>query len=234
MKNRNLATLLCAGLCASASAQVGTGTWTWEVSADGGESWASGLVVVPQDQQEVRIRGVAAWSTDAGTWGFAGTRFDFVWETPGDGDAVTLMRRIPPFNGFGQTLAATRFGSIIKIDDSRDTLPPGEGDRGVAPGQLAPAFGNPDTSNPIAVVEFRFALDGTPGDREVTSLFMAPTGGNTVDRVYRVYTTREGMQNIPLVSIHNATVRVVPSPAAACTLLATALLARRRTRAGQS
>lgn len=222
---------LIVGVAAGAAqAQVGTGTWTWEVSADGGESWASGLVVVPLEQEEIRVRAVAAWSTDAGTWGFAGAFFDFVWETPGDGDAVTFMRRIPPFNTFGQTLAATRFGSIIKIDDSRDTLPPGVGDRGVGAGQLAPAFGNPDTSNPVALVEFRFALDGTPGDREISSLFIAPTGGNTIDRVYRVYTTREGMQNMPLVSIHNATVRVIPSPAAAPVLFAAGLLARRRPR----
>ena len=235
MKNRNMALVACAGLCASAWAQIGTGTWKWEVSADGGATWGSGLVEVPPDQQDVRVRAVAAWSADAGGW-YARAHFDIVWDSrAGDADLVTYIERYRPFEGFAQNLEWRRFGAVIKIDDRRDTLPPGEGEFGVYSAQLPPGFGIPSTANPAALMEFRIALDVTPGDRVVSSIFLPVLPhGNTTDRVFAVYTTREGLTNFPLITIHNATVRVVPSPGGACTLLATALLTRRRTRTRQS
>ena len=233
MKNRNLAIVACAGLCASAWAQIGTGTWTWEVSADGGATWATGLVEVPPEQQEVRVRAVAAWTSDAGGW-FGLARVDALWasiDNAGLADSVTSIERYRPFTFSAQTLVATRFGHVIKIDDIRDTLPPGEGDRTILPGQGIPQWGGSTTANPAALFEFRIALDGSPGDRLASGAFRPPnSNGNSIDRIFTVYADNNGLTNLPLVTVSNATVRVVPSPGGAAFAIGAALWAARRRR----
>lgn len=233
MLSRKVAVLACVGACSAVWAQVGTGTWTWEVSADGGKTWAGGLVEVPLEQQEVRVRAVAAWSADAGGW-FAAGKPDATWTSIGSaglGDTVSHIERYRPFGASAQNLTATRFGSVIKVDDARDTLPPGEGSLSVWASQLPPGFGMASTANPAALFEFRIALDGTPGDREASGIFLAvSSGGNTTDRLFAVYTTSSGLTNFPLTTMHNATVRVVPAPASPALLGAAVLLATRRRR----
>lgn len=172
-------------------------------------------------QAFVLLRARASWSSDGNMFMFAGAQFDAVVFGAGDGDYVANpIRPFPLTAGSNQTLAVTRFGNQIKVDDIRDTLPPGEGTRGVFPGQLVGGFGdhnNPD--NPITVFVMTLALDGTPGDRDIRALFIAPTGWNSVDRFMRIYTSFTGAQNIPLSTNSGATVRVIPAPWSGAALL---------------
>ena len=198
-----------------ASAQIGTGSFWIELSADDGQTWHAGTLEVAYTQHQVRVRTVAGWSADAGRW-FAGARYDLVWRAVSGGsiDSYAFGVRGEYFRLATQTIAATRFGPAIKVDDQRDTLPPGQGTYGINSGQVVPGFGvNTTDANPTALAEFGFNLDGTPGDREVTCLFLAPPFGNPIDRVFTVYTTSNGQQNAPLTTFTGATLRVLPCPA---------------------
>lgn len=225
-----LALLAAAGAASAALGQVGTGLFEWQVSADGGLTWNPGLTEVLPTQDFVLLRARASWSSDGGMYMFAGAQFDAVVSTPGEGDFVANPLRPYPVNSTNQTLVVTRFGNQIKVDDSRDTLPPGEGNRGVFPSQLVDAFGGPyNRDNPITIFLMTLVLDGTPGDRDIRALFVAPTGGNTVDRFMRIYTSELGAQNSPLSTHAGATVRVVPAPGALIFgVLAASSLRRRR------
>lgn len=199
--------------------QVGSGTFAIELSADGGETWRSGLTEVEPGPRTVLGRVAVQWTADAG-YCFAASQFDIGIAFPtGAEDAVTNAIR-PFFFGRGsvQTIVATRFGSTIKIDDVRDTLPFGAGTRGVFPGQLPEAFAGwppPTRENPAHVFTFNLNLDGTPGDRFVSAAFVPASNGALV----RIYTTVTGAQNSlgigpgmgPL-EIHFASIRVVPAP----------------------
>jgi hypothetical protein len=195
-------------------AQLGTANFVFKVSADEGQTWQTGVVEVANSQRRIRVRPVASWSTDAGRW-FAGARYDIVWRNMSNGldDIYVLGARATGFRLATQTMVSSRFGSSIKVDDSRDTLPPGQGTFGVNSSQGAPAFGFGDESNPAVLAEFWFDLDGTPGDREVTALFLPPPNGNTSDRFMSIYTTYDGSQNKPLSTFSPAIVRVLPCPA---------------------
>lgn len=232
---RMMVLVAVAGLASGATAQLGTGLIEWQVSADGGAAWASGLTEVPPEQGSVLVRARASWSIDGGMYAFAGSQFDVVVKGAAPGDEVTNARRSWPFtSGSIQTIVVQRFGDVLKVDDARDTLPPGEGPRGVFPGQLVPQFGtNFTTANPATIFEFTLQLDGSEGDRDLWSLYIAPPGGNTIDRVMRIYTSASGAQNTPSTTTRGVTIRVIPAPWAGTALLAAwgAMAPRRRSRA---
>lgn len=230
-----LLSLLAGQWCAEAHAQLGVGMLRWQVSTDGGGTWEGGLTEVPPEQGSVQVRLLASWSSDGGMYAFAGCQFDAVVrgiDGAGPLDTVVNARRTPPMtSGSAQTIAVTRFGSQIKIDDLRDTLPPGEGPRGVFPGQIVEQFGPPpgwSRDNPVSIFEYTLVLDGSEGDRDLWLLYIAPSGGNTIDRVMRIYTSSSGAQNTPSTMTRGATVRVIPAPGALLLLAMGALGARRR------
>lgn len=213
------------------STYVGTASFVWELSADRGTTWTTGLLEVPQNQSRVDARVRVSWSADAGTW-FNATGFDAVWSGDagaGPTDSLITAQKEPDFEGAAQNLAATRFGTLLKIDDSRDTLPPGEGQRAILVGQVAPTLGGDNSDNPAQLLRFSFQLDGSLGTRTILALPIALTGGNSTDRFVRIFTTFNGAGNFPLVTQFPATLRVIPGPASLTSIVIVALpLARRR------
>lgn len=232
MKRSVFAFVAVAGLAAAANAQVGTGLVVYEVSDDGGATWNGGLTETVASSVLVRIR--ASWSDDAGMYAFAGAQFDVVVtgvSGAGAADNASNFARISNGVSSAQTIVATRFGNQLKIDDARDTLGPGLGTRGVFPGQLVEQFAgtNFTSANPATIFTFQLNLDGSIGDRELSSLYIAPPGGNTIDRVMRIYTSSSGAQNMPSTTTRGATVRVIPAPGALALMgLGGLAIARRR------
>jgi hypothetical protein len=223
--------LAVAGLAFTAHAQTYLGALTWE--ADDGTGWTAGRLVTGADS--VRVRLLAAWDPPNPAYAFAGCQFDAV-VTTAHADIVSDAAR--PFfmsRGSTQTLAITRFGNDIKIDDRRDTMPPGLGTRGVFPGQLVEQFAGwppPTHENPVSLFEFTLTFDGVAGSRFINSLYIAPSGGNTTDHVMRIYTTTAGAQMNPSTTTFPLEIVIVPAPGGiALALVAAAGLARRRRRA---
>lgn len=227
----------------SASAQVGSGSLTWEASADGGGTWARDISVEP-GARSVLVRCVAAWSDDGGMYAFAGAQFDAIVGTQGPRqDTASGFVRISNGVSSFQNIVATRFGEQLKIDDERDTLGPGMGNRGVFPGQLAQQWAgtNFTTANPVPIFTFELHLDGTPGDRSIFMRFpWGPMG--MPEASMRIYTTPVGGQNLlrcegstewncQQLSVRNAVVRVVPGPGAAGVMAVGLIGLRRRVRA---
>jgi hypothetical protein len=219
--------LLNVPLSASAQSFIGTGFFEWQISADGGQTWQAGDVVVSTSQQFVSVRAFVGWSSDAG-FAFASAQFDVTVRGSNSVDAADVVVT----SAMSQTIVSQRFGDVLKIDDIRDTLPPGQGQRGVWPGQLTPEFGPPEftTANPVMVFTFRLSFDGTLGRRDVTSLFIAPTVGNSVDRFLRTYTATgvPNNNNLPLMTYAAASVTVIPAPAAGLMFGVLAVSRRRR------
>lgn len=215
-----IATVLASGCASAALAQLGNATITWE--ADDGRGWTSTRLETTAPSVQVRMR--VEWDQRPTTGNaFAGLQFDAVTTGPADAlDNVSNARRLYPFDrASAQTLSVMRFGSSLKIDDSRDTLPPGTGPRGIFPGQLAPGFGDTNftTSNPVSVFAFSLQFDATPGTRRINSLYIAPSGGDTVSRYLRLYLPNTGgAQNTP--STITLPLDIVYIPAPSGTLLA--------------
>lgn len=209
-----------------------------QVSTDGGATWLGGTVEVEPGPRSVLVRSQFSW-INSPAYAFAGAQFDAVVLNAGPGDEVVNPERPHPYNlGSNQTIVATRFGSTIKIDDSRDTLGPGMGTRGVFPGQLVENFAPPGgfvRENPGAPFVFGLNLDGTPGDRIIDALHTSSTG--TGDSRFRAYTSPEGAVEtfyifhpwLPInARVEPATVRVVPGPGALMVLAAGLAWGRRR------
>lgn len=232
--NRRYGVLMAGAFTAAARGQIGTGLLQWQVSADDGATWSAGLLEAPLSQSSVKVRAMASWTADAG-YVFAMVRMDIVWHSEGAGgllDELADLQYNPRLQGTVYPIGATRFGPSVKIDDLRDTLPPGEGPRGVNIGQVPEGMGIVDRSNPIELFRYSVLLDGTPGDRRMTSYFIAPFGsvGNTVDRFMLIYVNYQGATNIPLSTLETATLRVVPTPGALAGFGLFPLLAARRRR----
>ena len=117
---------------------------------------------------------------DAG-YAFAGARFDAVVAAGSGGladSASGFLRPFPLAHIVPQAIVASRFGAVLKLDDSRDTLPPGDGTRGVSPSQGKEIMGDPrffTTANPISVFEFTLELDGSTGTRSLSEFFLPPS-----------------------------------------------------------
>jgi hypothetical protein len=224
-----------------AHAQFGTGQVEWQISTDDGVSWQGGRVEVGAATQRVRARMVASWTAEAG-YAFAGTQFDAVVTglNAGGNDRVVDPLRPATFDVPSQTIVATRFGNLIKIDDSRDTAAPGAGSRSVFPGQWAEEFaeGRFTRGQPVSIFEYTLLLDGTPGERLLDAVWLPASGGFSC-RSIRVYLNAAGaqlrLQGGPTcdrqdLAYLNASLVVVPAPAGAATMLAAAVWGSRRRR----
>jgi hypothetical protein len=184
--------LLVAG---AARAQTGHATWTWQVSADAGMTWREGRVEVFTTQPSVLVRCWIDWEDDQlSAYAFAAAQFDAVVDHAGAADFVrALTRPYPMDHGSNQTLVVTRYADLIKIDDSRDTLGPGVGTRGIHSGQLVEVHseGNFTTARPLSIFEYELVLDGTPGSRVISDLYTRSPSG-CIERAVRVYLSPSG------------------------------------------
>lgn len=200
-----------AGSCPSALGQITNGSVVWEGSTDGGVTWQRGTLLVSNVPGEVRVRSLVSWTSDPDS-SFAGAQWDVTINGAGDHDEVRSPDRPFPFGNPSQTLIASRFGSTIKIDDSRDTLPPGQGTRGVSMSQPAPEFREPNFDNPAIVFTFTLAVDTTITSRMISMIPRAPAG-NPQDRFVIVLGSRSSTdRHFPLMTIEPLRIETIPAP----------------------
>lgn len=180
-------------------------------------------------ERSIPIRLAASWSFDAG-YAFWRTKADVVVAGPeGALDDAVNLRRVFPFNYGGQTLAAMRFGHVFKLDDVRDTLPPGQGTQGILMDQLMESLNASfSRANPAHLFEFVLELDDVPGLRHIESVHYELSWGNTTDRVMRIYTSEMGEFNLPRTVRVPLNLYYIPSPGGAALLLGALALHRRR------
>jgi hypothetical protein len=222
-----ISALAALSLAVPALGQSGTGSLTIEASRDGGAIWERGVIDIGGRYDPLRIRIRAEWSSDVGMYAFAGAQFDIAIGNTGPGDMVTDPFRPVTMRGGAQTVVASRFGTTIKIDDSRDTFAPGGGARGVFPGQLVENFaeGVFTRDNPVTIFEFRFTPDASLNRRTFQMFYIA----REQNLAMRVYTSPGGAQNIPVLTTNLIDIIDTPTPGAAALLaLATVGIIKRR------
>ena len=238
MKMVNILALVLCSTAAAASAQpyIGTALFRWEGSADGGATWTPGELIVPPEHESVLVRARVSWSDPAIRFVHAG--FDVaVTGEQGTADTAGSFAFHPRlFSTRIDWVVASRFGSTLKIDYDRDTLPPGEG-----PGSLLTGSGEefndlPPLDHPIEIFRFRLTFDGEPGLRTVHEYFMPTTrfgtGMNTTDRVL-VLSDYGGTGRgylLPQTTRESLNIRVLPAPGGLALLAGVALAAPRRRR----
>ncbi|MDX2147463.1 MAG: hypothetical protein SFZ23_08055 [Planctomycetota bacterium] len=198
-----------------ALAQIGTASLTWQASLDGGETWSSNEIQTLTGTS-IRVRALASWSPDAG-YSFASSRFDaFVRGLFGAGSQDTVTEwSIPAPLLTVQTVVSARFGDTIKIDDARDSNPPGRGNYSLSPLQQFEQSGVPHTrANPVAVFQYTLNLDQSAGVREVSSAWFRPPVGAVVPiRLWRGPAGAD-LQNVPATTLVPLRINVVvPAPA---------------------
>lgn len=227
----------CLALAGAASAQpstIGTGRFWWEASLDGGSTWARDALTVADPSAGVLIRARADWEPrppEIPFHYFAGVKFDVVVESVSGGlsDGASHFTRAPLLgSGLGQTYAAMRFGSVLKIDDIRDTLPPGEGTRAIEVHQYREqdADLNFRRNNPMELFRFILDLDGSEGERIVRQAFR-PYQLPEPNRFLMTYLTGNGAVNYPDSTAYDLRLHVVPAPGAAGLLVLGTLLSLR-------
>lgn len=226
--------------CATARAQPSaSASAIWQVSLDGGSSWQGGVVNTQPSQGSVLVRVRISWVLDGPTDSpvyMNNARFDAFsrsLDAGGLGDLASNTRILSQgVNSVGLRdypfLSIQRQGSILKIDSgAEDTAPPGQGPRWVQPGQMLQGLpGFPLLfENPIDVFEYRLALDGTEGRRELSGVFA--TGGMGL-RLLTALPNPNVWINVASFE-QSPVVLVVPTPAGAGVLIgALAMLRRRR------
>lgn len=210
------------GLPAAALAQTGSLTW----QANDGSGWTSGSLVT--DSPTVRIRLLAEWDIDSEYTAFGATQFDGRISTDFVA-ADTIADFGSGFDPFNRQAfpVATRMGTVLKLDDRRDSLPPGQGPYWTRCGQVPEAFQWVVFDNPLDILSFTITFDGVPGTRTIDLIPGLITGGNTIDRVMYIYIDRVGNRVFPLTTISDLRITYIPTPGA-LPLLALALIPRRR------
>jgi hypothetical protein len=231
-----LSAFIACGVATNAYAQ-GTLRFAWQGSVDGGTTWVEDRVAVEDPNAEILVRAQIQWENSPG-YALASAAYDVTItgvQNTGMSDQVSNIIKIEPFTSTQQTLAVTRFGSVLKIDDSRDNSPPGAGDRRVVSSQFFEIGGMPfSRDNPVNFFGFTLRLDGSLGTRVVNHIFGETAGGGIITP--RLYTTPQGGQTSPMPISIPLEIAVIPAPSAAiCFACGSFVLAgrRRRSRAGE-
>lgn len=235
MQSRKLIYVLSLALTAKcAFAQSGTGLFQWQVSADNGATWQSGNLQVSESQPSVRVRANVSWNAPGIAFAIAG--LDVVvegLEGAGSADSITNILRPPTFLDGTPTnrVSVQRFGNLLKIDDSRDTSPPGTGPSTL---WLIQTFNeiSLNRDNPITILEYTLILDGSLGTRRLSEIFFTTTNGyrDNINRLFDVYTSRF-TYNMPTSTRLGASVTVIPAPGASFfAAFGTVMIAARRRR----
>lgn len=204
--------------------------WEWRASSDGGQSWSTRLIEVPQSQPQVIVQ---AWVS------FPPAYLRFLAFVMLDG-TVTGEGGVGPGDSVGGIFrgalpnvpqgAALRFGNVIKIDATLDTAPPGQGPFWYAIAQPGPGQGAQNFDNPLFVMQYSITLDGTPGDRLVDGVWRRFQQFPDGDYAYTTSYTAPTLTLVHPLSHDPLTIHVVPSPPAVIlpAALALGLLRRRR------
>lgn len=214
-----------------ALAQTSFSLVSWEVSLNGGQTWQGETVEVADPFARVRVRAIVDWF-HPGSYAFAHVAMDITITAAlefGAADTVLDPSRIAPFSSLpNQTHVATRFGHVIKIDEVRDTLPPGHGPRWVVCSQSPEDFSeNFSTARPAPIFEFALQLDGTVGTRIVDHVYGRTVQGDELGPY--VYLTPGGQVDMPRPILRGPlNLVVIPAPGALGLLLPLLAFHRRR------
>lgn len=207
--------VLAATVITEVSNAQGTLRFAWQGSVDGGNTWVGDRLEVDNPNEEVLVRAQIRWENSPG-YALGGAAYDVTItgvQNAGISDQVSNITKIEPFTSTQQTLAVTRFGSVLKIDDSRDDRPPGLGERRVVSSQFFEIAGRPfSRDNPVNFFGFTLRLDGSLGARIVDHVF-----GSTASGIITpiLYTTPEGALTRPFATSFPLEIVVVPAPSAA-------------------
>ncbi|MDX2146785.1 MAG: hypothetical protein SFZ23_04620 [Planctomycetota bacterium] len=217
----------CGDAAAGACVVVVLGAFAWSAQAQGTarvwlessldqQHWIEGERDVAQGATVfMRLRvSIPESGLPAPSIGFAGFTADLWVENAGSGDRVLDIVRPAPFDFPRQTLVATRFGNTIKLDDSRDTFPPGMGVRGISAGQGVAAFTPKFSSaNPVTVLTFVLTVDDQVGPRGFDIQHqISPIEPPPPVRWVRYYTTPNGAQGVAFAAEQfDARINVIPA-----------------------
>ncbi len=211
----------------SAYAQPQTAALFWEFSSDNGATWtAHALDVAPHTTLLARV--MVAWERPDPFSYFGGATFDaFVARdgAHGDSDMITnvLTRwRVEIGLYSRETVQVFDLPSVLKIDDFRDTQPPGQGPQWLSVSQ-SPNFDH-SFADPISVLQFDYHIDSSAGVRRFDAAFFS---GN----IQLWFPGTHGEVWAPVLS-QSGTVVVVPIPSISVVVAAaaTVAIARRRRR----
>lgn len=202
-------------------------TSSWQISLDNGATWQGGTVQAPQSQTSVKVRNFVTWGDGVTLHPFGSANFDGVVQSldgAGMGDSVSNIRGV--FWGIFQAPVSNIQGrrwapDTIKIDPIGDTRAPGVFPFvSLGPGPGGGPFG------PLSIFEYDLALDGTAGSRLITAAWQINSQNQPNLQV--------GLVGDPgpyawQVTLQDATLVVVPSPAGLAVLgVASGVLLRRR------
>ncbi|GDY00212.1 hypothetical protein LBMAG48_26150 [Phycisphaerae bacterium] len=242
--NIAVGTVVCVA-CTSTLAQV-TVQSSWLFSTDNGTSWLPGLISVPDSQPSVLIRmQVTVFENGTqvpfgGRWRFTDAMFEaYSTTSTSNGDTASSILQhsvalLPETSLSGGNNAARRVGNVLAIDRRDDTTPLGTFP-GVFVTNRGSGFNGPLDANPLALLQFRLALDGSLGDRNFSSAFLpfTATGGATagIGQVL-VRDTQQSTFTVQPVTVTQipATLTVIPTPTTLALFTITSLFTTRRRR----
>jgi hypothetical protein len=219
-----LSTILSSGFCDAALAQVGSATYQWQLSTDDGQTWSTGLTEVPSSTSNVFAR--VRIDASAGAGNFYGLAMDAaVRSSPGD--FATDITNPSVFSDL--RAVASRVEPFLKIE--RTVADPELPGLGTSWYRIGPVFPQVNLPIPSTVLQFRFTLDGSLGERQFTQVF-DPRFGLPEGRLFfaRVLGNGSVVANYPTMTVTEATLRVVPTPGTLVPILAVAaaMVTRRR------
>ncbi len=215
--------------CAASAQTILPVTSSWQLSLDNGQTWQGGTVFAPQSQTSVKVRNFVAWGDGVTLHPFNAALFDGVVRSQagaGLNDSVANIRGV--FNGFFTPAMPFIQGrrwttDIIKIDGG-DTQAPGQF-------PFVSLSSSPFTGTiffgPASIFEYDLLLDGTAGSRHISAAWRidAATGQPSLGVGL---TTTPGPYDLQ-VTLQDATLVVVPSPAGLALVgVASGVLMRRR------
>lgn len=192
----------------------------WQVSPDG-VVWTDDLEV-DSSHTTVYVRLRVTFIAPPERAHFGAMFFDATVRSPspasGDFADRDLPAHVPRWLYYSNPppIVTGRFGDMLKLDDSRDTLPPGQGPHWIIPSL---PFGFLGSSNPADVFQYRLLLDGSVGDRFIDAVFHPSTLPDHMVGLW--YLRDDGAWTITPAptDYYTAVVRIVPAQSALGPLL---------------
>lgn len=224
----SIAVLLVAGSIGAAQTRTydGQAEAFWEYRVQSSDPWVRAAAVsIPLTTPAIDVRFRYQFTPETAAPPtrryLGGAWYDAVIREAGAGDMPVMISRETTAR-WTQTVAPSRFGSTIKIDDSRDTDPAGQGPYNVTSWQSNPSLGDlKDFSNPITLLSFRYNLDGTAGARTFDAIFEGRDRFAAPNSFAFTYLeTNSGSVNFAALTWSPMTVMVVPTPGAAVVVVA--------------
>jgi hypothetical protein len=180
--------LLClfCGLVPTAAFGQATALATWQVSLDNGVTWQSSNAIAPPSQASVLVRAQVT-VFDNGVPFLTQTRARFAqaaMEAYVESDVVrldqvagvrTLQPGLPAFLG-STPFSTSQHGLTLKVDAVGDVTPPGQAQFLFTRNIITPVGSVPSPANPLTILQYQIALDGSLGDRTIRGGFFGFTG----------------------------------------------------------